>query len=35
VVEVAPTYDQADITAIAASTVATIHVGPLAERRWG
>jgi agmatinase len=35
VVEVAPPYDHADITAIAASTVAMYYVGLLAERRLG
>jgi agmatinase len=33
VVEVSPPYDQADITAIAASTVAMYYLGLLAERR--
>ena len=33
VVEVAPPYDHADITAIAASTVAMYYIGLLAERR--
>jgi agmatinase len=33
VVEVAPAYDHADITAIAASTVAMTYLGLLAERR--
>jgi len=35
VVEVAPPYDHADITAIAASTVAMYYIGLLAERRLG
>lgn len=35
VVEVAPAYDHADITAIAASTVAQTYLGVLAERRGG
>ena len=35
VVEVAPAYDHADITAIAASTVAMYYIGLLAERRRG
>jgi agmatinase len=35
VVEVAPAYDHADITAIAASTVAMYYLGLLAERRKG
>jgi len=35
VVEVAPPYDHADITAIAASTVAMYYLGLLAERRRG
>ena len=35
VVEVAPPYDHADITAIAASTVAMYYIGLLAERRRG
>jgi len=35
VVEVAPAYDHADITAIAASTVAMYYLGLLAERRRG
>jgi agmatinase len=35
VVEVAPPYDHADITAIAASTVAMYYLGLLAERRKG
>jgi agmatinase len=35
VVEVAPHYDHADITAIAASTVAMYYIGLLAERRRG
>ena len=35
VVEVAPSYDHADITAIAASTVAMYYIGLLAERRHG
>ncbi len=34
-VEVAPPYDHADITAIAASTVAMYYTGLLAERRLG
>lgn len=35
VVEVAPAYDHADITAVAASTVAMYYLGLLAERRRG
>jgi agmatinase len=35
VVEVAPAYDHADITAIAAATVAMYYLGLLAERRRG
>ncbi len=35
VVEVAPAYDHADITAVAASTVAMYYLGLLAERRIG
>jgi agmatinase len=35
VVEVAPAYDHADITAIAASSVAMYYLGLLAERRKG
>ena len=35
VVEVAPPYDNADITAVAASTVAMYYLGLLAERRAG
>ena len=35
VVEVAPPYDHADITAIAAATVAMYYIGLLAERRLG
>jgi agmatinase len=35
VVEVAPPYDHADITAIAASTVAMYYIGLFAERRRG
>ena len=35
VVEVAPPYDHADITAVAASTVAMYYMGLLAERRRG
>lgn len=35
VVEVAPPYDHADITAIAAATVAMYYIGLLAERRRG
>lgn len=35
VVEVAPAYDHADITAIAASTVAQTYLGVLTERRRG
>ena len=35
IVEVAPAYDHADITAIAASTVAMYYLGLLAERRRG
>jgi agmatinase len=35
VVEVAPPYDHADITAIAASTVAMYYIGLMAERRLG
>jgi agmatinase len=35
VVEVAPAYDHADITAIAASSVAMYYLGLLAERRRG
>ena len=35
VVEVAPPYDHADITAIAAATVAMYYLGLLAERRRG
>jgi agmatinase len=33
VVEVAPAYDHADITAIAGSTVAQYYLGLLAERK--
>jgi agmatinase len=33
VVEVAPPYDHADITAIAGSTVAMYYLGLLAERK--
>lgn len=33
VVEVAPAYDHADITSIAASTVAQVYIGMLAEKR--
>jgi agmatinase len=33
VVEVAPAYDHADITAIAAATVAQRHIGALAKRK--
>ena len=33
VVEVAPAYDHADITAIAGATVAHVYLGLLAERR--
>jgi agmatinase len=33
VVEVAPPYDHADITALAAATVAQRHIGALAKRR--
>ena len=33
VVEVAPAYDHADITAIAAATVVQRHIGALAMRR--
>ncbi len=35
VVEVAPAYDHADITAVAASTVAMFYLALLAERRRG
>ncbi len=35
VVEVAPPYDHADITAVAAATVAMYYLGLLAERRRG
>jgi agmatinase len=35
VVEVAPAYDHADVTAIAAATVAMYYLGLLAERRRG
>jgi agmatinase len=34
VVEVSPPYDHAEITAIAASTVAQHYIGALARRRW-
>ncbi len=33
IVEVAPAYDHADITAIAGSTVALYYLGLLAEKR--
>ncbi len=35
VVEVAPAYDHADITALAAATVAQRHIGALAKKRVG
>ena len=35
IVEVAPAYDHADITAIAASTVAMHYLGLLAEKKAG
>jgi agmatinase len=35
VVEVAPAYDHADITAIAGATVAMYYIGLLAGRRLG